>query len=87
MPMNSTAPKLLKAWTDGTETYVAETLEEARAMQREATGFSEEDQAAEWYARDSTKLLRIYFDDEVIEKSVGRWITENGPGFLCSTEF
>jgi len=78
---------MLKLWTDGTETYVAESIEDAMRMQRETLGENPEPQ--DWEERIPLGPLTIHLDDgqREVTRTAEEWIASNGPGFLCSTEF
>lgn len=77
----------LKLWTDGTETYVAESLEQAREMQFKNIDDNPEPIEA-WKERTSPDPLRIHTDDHgYVTQPIADWIRKNGPGFLCSTEW
>lgn len=80
----------LHAWTDGTETYVAPSAEDALRMQREL-GFHEgkQEPIGAWSKEDSERALTIQTQEErgAVTQTVARWIAENGPGFLCSTDW
>lgn len=82
----------LHVFTNDAEWYVAESLEDALAAQREQTGFTAEDQEpSEWGQLDDDGLLSIRVDEECAEPAVSKtcreWAAEKGRGFLCSTEF
>jgi hypothetical protein len=81
----------LHAWTDGTETYVAESVDAAMAMQRELAGDDcDQEPADEWRAFPPGKVFTIDLSEEdrgKVTKTIAEWILENGPGKLCSTEW
>ena len=79
----------LHAWTDGTDTFVATSMDDARRMQREYGGENcdQEDDSA-WHIYDPERALTIYLDDGrgKVTKTISEWILEHGPGPLCSTD-
>jgi hypothetical protein len=80
----------LKIWTDGTEAYVAASIEEAMAMQAALLGESP-CEVGEW-GEDERQVLTIIDDPaSSLEKKTTKrredWIAENGPGFLYSSEY
>lgn len=84
----------LHAWYDGNDTIIAETVEEALALQLKVYGESyrvEQVGANEWIRRSATKELTIVDNEATPEtkktQSVGRWISERGKGLLCSENF
>lgn len=80
----------LALFSDGTETYVASSVEEARKMQFDLCGENPEPET-EWseVSKNVDRTLTIHTDDGEgpVSKTVGQWIKDNGPGFLCSTEY
>lgn len=78
----------LNLWTDDTETYIAESAEQAREMQSKILG-GEETDIEEWHIREDKGPLKIDLSEEDkghVEKTHAEWIASNGPGFLCSTD-
>lgn len=77
----------LKLWHDGTETYVAESAEEARRMQTQLIGDWDATPLEQWKERTAPDPLMLHIEDEgPVEKTLAEWIATNGKGFLCSTE-
>jgi hypothetical protein len=81
----------LRAWSDGTDTYVAASLDAALAMQREVAGEDcEQAPADEWSVLPPERVLTIDLSEQdrgKVTKTIAQWILENGPGMLCSTEY
>lgn len=83
---------MLEAWTNGYDTYIAESAEAAREAMAAFTGEKLEDvpELDEWSRRDMRANFTIEFErdhkKERITKTIAEWIGENGPGFLASTE-
>lgn len=78
----------LRVWSDGTDTYVAATLERAMELQRGGGGLKIEDQnAGEWMECSLSGSLTIDIDGVKVRKPVTQWVKENGEGLLCSTEY
>lgn len=77
----------LRLFTDGTETYVATSIAEARRLQFENIGENPEDESA-WREQTEPDPMTIALDDGRgdVTQSIANWIKENGPGFLSSTE-
>lgn len=78
----------LRIWTDGTDTYVATTVEHAMLMQRQLLG--ENPSEADAWGEDTRAIITILDDDAPggkVTKTRDEWIADNGPGFLCSTEW
>ncbi len=75
------------------EWYVTESLEAAidvaRAHLRDVVGVSEDEMDLDLEQEPDDKMLRITEDGlyEHREQTCAVWAVENGPGFLCSTEF
>lgn len=88
--LKSKTPQL-KAFYDGSDTIVAETVAEAMELQRKANGMSFADQnpVEEWLERDYSKEITIR-DDETDTKethTVRVWIRIRGKGLLCSENY
>lgn len=82
----------LHVFTNDVEWYVASTLDDALAAQRENTGFDAQDQdREEWGQLDDESPLSVFMDEDCSEPAVSKtcreWAAERGRGFLCSTEF
>jgi hypothetical protein len=83
----------LKLWFNGADTFVAESAEHARVLMREHLGPGSDDDVPpvdEWHERIGMITIHIEHDigDTTPEtKPHDVWILENGPGFLCSTEW
>lgn len=85
-------PELHVFTDDGTEWYIAATLDDALAAQREHTGIGPDDQDREyWTEVPDESELGIYLDEEreaeATTKTCAEWAAEKGRGFLCSTEY
>ncbi len=81
----------LQIYENGTDTVIAHSPEDAVHAWEEANGVSYHDACAggpdDWTLTDGP-LLRISDDDGGSETlTLDEWITEEGRGFLCSTEF
>jgi len=81
-------PKL-RLWFNGTDTYVAESAEHARALMVTHMGGDGDDvPPLDDWSEDTREVLTIGDDDAGTQtKSAQVWCRENGPGFLCSTEW
>ncbi len=83
----------LHVFSDGeTDWYVAESPEDAAALQRELTGLKTEDQDWTFEALPDAASLSIYPDDgrkpgSQVTKTCAEWAASNSRGFLCSTEY
>lgn len=85
----------LKLWTNGVETYLAESPADIPALYEKQTGGTyDPDEHGEWEERSEDGPLTIVMDTsnndnprERVTKTFGEWIATNGPGFLCSTEY
>ena len=78
----------LNLWTDGVETYIAESAEQAMEMQIKMLG--ESSRIGRWRVREDKGPLKIDLSEQDlgdVEKTHAEWIASNGPGFLCSTEY
>jgi hypothetical protein len=91
---NRTCPKYrpLKCWYEGECDYiVAETAEEARAVQVKNMGSEDAAPVDAWYEVPMDKVLSINIDGDwqatPVKKTVGEWIAIEGPGLLCSSEW
>lgn len=86
------APAVLKIWTNGFDTAIAETAEDARRFTLECVGESPGDGAiskiGDWHesAEDPITILNRPTGIKTTRSAV-EWIALNGPGFLCSTEY
>lgn len=80
----------LSLWFNGADTYVAKSAEHARAQMLELFGPGSEDDVpplGDW-SEDTREVLTIGDEGEGTQtKTRAEWIAENGPGFLCSTEW
>jgi len=79
----------LNLWTDDTETYVAESAEQARGMQVRLLGENPGD-VDKWHIREDKGPLTIDMseqDEGEVTLTHAEWIVRTGPGFLCSTEY
>lgn len=80
---------MLNLWTDDTETYVADSAEQAREMQVKCLGENPDD-LDEWHIRKEKGPLTIDLSEQDLGKVTlthAEWIERNGPGFLCSSEY
>ena len=89
--MTAAEPEL-HVFRDDYEWYIASSIADAMAAQREFSGIDENDQDAEyWYQLPDESSLAIApgeMDDWKVEtKTCATWIAEKGRGFLCSTEY
>jgi hypothetical protein len=90
-------PIPLYLFTDGTDTFVAPNLPEAREMHerylRDHLGYDADirlrhDDSLEQLP--SMRTIRIWSDDSfdnVRALTAGEWARQQGPGFLCTTEY
>ena len=83
---------LLKVWTDGTDTVIAEDIRDVqRVMEHHAASWESEDDDWRVVANDKVIRIRVESNDEtpdrVVIKNAAEWIAEKGRGFLCSTEY
>jgi hypothetical protein len=79
----------LHVWTNDTDTVVATSAVEARRIAADMVGETIEDYPGdEWYKYEDDHPLTIN-DDETgkTTKTCAQWITSDGRGFLCSTEY
>ena len=83
-------------FTDGCDYYIAETIDQAREMQRHLIG-ENPGEIEYWNQCEEDDELRIWLDNpgDVSEHGVGElvlgtyriWAESFEPGFLCSTEY
>jgi hypothetical protein len=84
-PARSTA---LHVFSDGTDTVVAASLEDALAVWTEHAGEREDDMDPFELVPDEKPLTITDADDGTMEtKTAGQWADDNGRGFMCSTEW
>jgi hypothetical protein len=81
---------VLNLWTDGTETYVADSAEAAMEMQVICLGENPSD-VNRWHVRENKGPITIDMSerdagDGEMTKTHAEWIAHNGPGFLSLTE-
>lgn len=80
----------LRIWTDGTDTIIAASAEDAISVAMDMSGDAREAyDAADWRERDPDKPLRITDadgDGKAITMTGWDWIVRERRGFLCSTE-
>jgi hypothetical protein len=85
----------MKVFADIAEWYVAENLEDAMRMQREHIG-ENPSPAEDWEELAPEAEIWIWVDEffgDISDSGVlvigtaEVWIEDNGPGFLCSTEY
>ena len=75
----------LRLWTNGFDTYVAESPTDIPAMHKAWNGY---DMDAD--ERDDEVITIASPDDDggpSVTKTAAEWIAANGPGLLCSTEY
>jgi hypothetical protein len=85
----------LSLWTNGADTYVARNAEHAHELMGKHLGYPYESEASpieDWKQRVHVGPLSLTIEHDVADltretKTVDEWITSNGPGFLCSTEY
>lgn len=85
----------LKCFSDGTDTVVAESEQDAYAVWKETIGASYHDEAAEGerlLELPDDKVLTITNDEapegeEKVSMTCAQWAEQTGRDFLCSTEF
>lgn len=85
----------LSLWSNGSDTYVARDAAHARELMGRHIGFPYEEDATpteDWKPRVHVGPLLLAIEHDAAEltretKTVDEWIAENGPGFLCSTEW
>ncbi len=79
----------LKLWTNGADTYVARDVEHVLELYKQAQGVEyDADDCGEWELREDEGPFAITDEDGgKVTRTPAEWIAENGPGFLCSTEF
>jgi hypothetical protein len=81
----------LHCFTNEIDTYVAASLEDALAAEREHTGMRPEDQDPEtWEQLAEDHELGIWLDEELknhATKTCAEWAAERGRGFLCTSEY
>lgn len=76
-----------------TEWFVAESvdtaIDAARTHLRDVCGVTADEMDLDFTQEPDTKILRIWDDAHETQsvKTCVEWAKENGPGFLCSTEF
>jgi hypothetical protein len=82
------ADAVLMIWHDGVDWFVATTAEEAEAMRAKHYQSEDAKGLVPWAPWDKP-TLKITPDEGSTwqEKTCTEWIAENGPGFLCSTEW
>ncbi len=85
------ANKCLRLWSNGTDTVVASSPDDATAAYVELTGASplDDDGVCEWVVVDESKVIPINMDDgagDKVTRTAAEWAVWNGRGFLCSTE-
>lgn len=81
----------MKLWTNGTDTYVAESAEQARELWMRDSGDPDLDgyHIEEWWERtDGTITITLEDGASHATKTREEWIAFVGkPGMLCSTEY
>lgn len=93
----------LKAFCyDDTDTIIAESVEDSKAVLKEMGCYTEDYEENEWVELPGDETLTITFEEERDQRdrpegavvnelrvtaTVGAWIKHNGRGFLCSTEW
>lgn len=80
----------LRLWTNGFDTYVAESPADIPAMHKAWNGYDMDADEREFYERDDEVITIASPDDEgcpSVTKTAAEWIAANGPGLLCSTEY
>ena len=90
----------LHVFFDDYEWYIAESIDEAKAFQREFGGCSIEDQeCSDWHQVLDDREMRIWLDPDTgdvsapcdgaifVSGSCEAWAESYGPGFLASTEY
>lgn len=91
----------IKVWTDGTDTYVAEDVDDIRAIVIELHGSWENWQDSEWEVVPDDKPITIVDVDgafgrkgykvdgvnNTVTMTAAQWVTSEGRGMLCSTEY
>lgn len=80
----------LKLWTNSVDTYVGRDVPHVLELYQKATGQSyDAEDMGEWSEREDKGPFSIKVDDgrDVVTQTHAEWIAENGPGFLCSTEY
>jgi hypothetical protein len=80
----------LRLWTNGFDTYVAESPADILAMHKAWSG-EDLDGDEQFIERTDAKITITIADAEPsrerVTKTAAEWIADNGPGLLCSTEF
>ena len=80
----------LRAYSDGTDTFVAYSLDDVWLLRDELCG-NDAYEENEFEAIPMERKLKIMDEnhdpESAVEKTVKEWIEFNGRGFLCSTEF
>ncbi len=87
----------LHVFSDDVDWYIARSVQDAMALQRNHGGMREVDQEPEtWLQAPDDGPLSIHMDDTgnasdgnapLVTKTCAEWIAEKGRGFLCSTEY
>lgn len=82
----------LKIFTNGYDTCIAETREQARRFAIEAVGESPDAgdmSPIEWWLESGATEIAVInrVTGITVTRTPADWIELNGPGFLCSTEF
>lgn len=78
-----------KVWTNDTDTVVAASIEDVKAIIVELHG-SFEDEEGDWRTLPDDKPITIHNIDgagSIATRTAKEWAEVNGRGFLCSTEW
>jgi hypothetical protein len=87
---------MLRVYTNGTDFYVAESLNECWALFEKHTGerradYEEHDPFGQLVAEMPVKILcengKPSDSGEFLTKTAAEWAKQEGKGFLCSTEY